>query len=166
MIEYPENRSSFLVPGFGRFRYSVPVFHRDYTIRLLQQFVTFLARLAGFVKKNDPESIALELESAFHNFLGLPRNLVLRLDADALLHMFSVTAELDADRVVIAGLLLREEADLARRLGSPDEAAILDERAYRLIDAGRSGSLSAELQEYLTANQSEKESERKESEGL
>lgn len=166
MIEDPEKRSSFLVPGFARFRYSVPVFHRDYTIRLLQQFVMFLARLAGFVKKNDPESIALELESAFHNFLGLPRNLVLRLDADALLHMFSVTGELDADRVVIAGLLLREEADLTRRLGSPDEAAILDERAYRLIDAGRSGSLSAELREYLTASQSEKESKKQESEGL
>lgn len=132
------------------------MFHRDYTIRLLQQFVMFLARLAGFVKKDDPESIALELESAFHNFLGLPRNLVLRMDAEALLHMFSVTGELDADRAVIAGLLLREEADLARRLGSPDEGAILDERAYRLIDAGASGSLSAELREYLAGGKSER----------
>lgn len=155
MLKDSKKKSSFLVPGLARFRYSVPVFHRDYTIRLLQQFVMFLARLAGFVKKDDPESIALELESAFHNFLGLPRSLVLRMDADALLHMFSVTRELDANRVVVAGLLLREEADLARRLGSPDEADILDERACRLIDAGASGSLSAELREYLAGGKAE-----------
>ncbi len=109
----------------------------------------FLARLAGLLKKEDPESIALELESAFHSFLGLPRSLVLRMDAEGLIRMFSVTGEQDADRIVMAGLLLRQESLLSRRLGFHEESQAQAERSAHLLDVGLAGAVSPELRRYL-----------------
>lgn len=125
------------------------VFHRDYTIRLLQQFVISLAKLAGLVKKKDVANVEMELESTVQSFLGLPRSLFVKMSASSMMQMFSVTGELDADRTAVAALLLKEEAELARMVGSSEEAALLAERSQELIEAALAGRISTELRDLL-----------------
>ena len=126
------------------------MFHRDYVIRLLQQFIMMMAKLTGLLEKDDPRVVELELESGFQSFLGLPRHLAVRMDVNAILHMLSVTGELDADRAAMMGLLFRKEAELARSV-SEDEAVIasFEDRAMQLIEAALKGRLSEELRHYL-----------------
>ncbi|MBW7856720.1 MAG: hypothetical protein H3C43_00065 [Leptonema sp. (in: Bacteria)] len=126
------------------------MYHRDYTIRMLQQLIQFLAHLAGLVERDDPRIIAIELEAAFHRFLGMPRHLILQMDFHSLIQIFSVTGNLDADRTLVAGLLIKEESKQAIRIGSNAEATVLLKRANQLIDAAKLNGVSKELQSLLT----------------
>lgn len=126
------------------------MYHRDFTIRLLQQMIVMLARVLGLKKKDDPAVIIIEMEAAFPQFLGIPRSLALRMSAEGMLALFSATGELDANRAGMAVLLLREEADVAKRLGSPDEAAVLRSRVLHLTEAALASSLlQPELREQI-----------------
>lgn len=126
------------------------MYHRDFTIRLLQQMIVMLARLLGLKKKDDPAVIVIEMESAFPQFLGIPRSLALRMSGEGMLALFSATGELDANRAGMAVVLLREEVQLAERLGSPEEAALLRDRTELLARAAlASPLLQADLRQMV-----------------
>lgn len=127
------------------------MYHRDYIIRMLQQLIQFLAYLAGLVQSDDPRLIAIELEAAFHRFLGLPRDLILRMEVQALVELFSVTGRLDSDRLIVAALLLKEESKQSIRTGFEDEGAILLSRSNQLIDIAKSNGISKEIQSLIKA---------------
>lgn len=119
------------------------MYNRDYTIRLLQQLVVFLARLAGLKKKDDPEVILIELEAAFSQFSGIPRGLALRMSEEAMLDYFRIGGEFNADRCAVTAILLREEAGIAERLGSPADAETLRKKASFLAERASAFSVLA-----------------------
>jgi hypothetical protein len=65
------------------------MYSRDYVIRMIQQFVVLLARIAGLKAKDDPEILLLETEAGLRQFTGMDPELVRSLSAAALLTILS-----------------------------------------------------------------------------
>ncbi|MCB1165379.1 MAG: hypothetical protein KDK33_04440 [Leptospiraceae bacterium] len=86
------------------------MFHRDYILRLIQEFMVFLGRLMGLKDKNDPDVILLELERSFRQFLGYDSPLLESLGPDGVLAVLSAGDGGSPDQLAIAAILFSEKA--------------------------------------------------------
>ena len=127
------------------------MFHRDYILRLIQEFSIFLASLAGLKDRNDPEVIFLELERSFRQFLGYDSPLLESLGPEGALGVLSAADGGDPDRLAMAAILFREKSVNYRKYG--DDAASLRCQQFsdRFREAIGNRTLSPEIRKLLNA---------------
>ncbi len=109
------------------------MYHQDFLIRTLQQFIVVLARIAGLKKADDPEVLLIEIESASRMLLGLDLRLLGSLTAESLLPLLSYDGKPDPARIVTAARILAEKGTAEAALGNPDQAAAAKEKAEKLL---------------------------------
>lgn len=109
------------------------MYHSDYTIRMIQQFVVFIARVAGLLKKDDPRVVLIEIEQAYRGILGLDPGLVHSLTADSLYDLLS-RQEDHVERIAITAMILKREAETAIQTRDPDVARRHIAKAERLLE--------------------------------
>ena len=129
------------------------MYHRDYIIRMIQQFIVFIAELAGLKKKDDPEVILMRLEGAYQQFTGMKSEVVRSLSAEGIVSLFSATGEVDYNRILVTAILLREEAAALRSIRDPASES-LSRKADRLIShiKGNEAKLYDELKSWMMEN--------------
>ncbi|GIX40955.1 MAG: hypothetical protein KatS3mg129_3267 [Leptospiraceae bacterium] len=110
------------------------IYHKDYVIKLIQQFIVFLAKVFKLKSNEDPEVLLIEIEKAYALFLGYPKEVLLKLDLNSLIHLFSIHNYFQYERLGILGILLLEEADIYKNLNSPEEAQLLKKKGIELLD--------------------------------
>lgn len=103
------------------------VFRDDYVLRILEQLVDVLARIAGHTKRGEYEKAIVEAERAWSELLGVPRELADAMDSPSLARLLR-----DPDRMRGASRLLGEEARAHQAKGSLSRSAALYRRAHEL----------------------------------
>ena len=111
---------------------------RDYVMRLVREFSSFLVRLLTRHREEGGESTLVDLDEAAGRFVGMSMPLLELLPVGQLRMMLSTTGALATDRAYAAGMLLEARGRLASEAG--DEAHA--EECYRkalvlLLDAER-----------------------------
>lgn len=124
------------------------MYHKDYTIRLLQQFIVFLAKLVGLKTSKDPEVILIQLEDAYRQFTGFDARMIRSLTAESLIRLFSASGEPDYNRIVITASLLKEDASVHISIGNTSEAEQMIEKARILLLNCKEAVMAGELKEH------------------
>ncbi len=111
------------------------MYHADYLIRTLQQFIVFLARLMGLKARNDPEVIQMELEAGLRQFLGLDLRLVEMLSDSSLYQLVAnEVAKPEPIRIYIAIVLMMELAHSQLQTGFENRALLLLKKIRYFLD--------------------------------
>jgi len=129
------------------------MYHRDYLIRMIQQFFVFLAKLFGLKQANDPAVVLMQLEGAYLQFTGLSQDAIHSLTGPGLLSVCSATGEVDYNRLAVIAILLREEAETLRSINDPASEQ-LDAKSDELLSfvSGNESKLDDELHEWFEKN--------------
>ena len=90
---------------------------KDYLMRSIQQFGSFLARVLSGISKGSLEETELDLEVGAERYLGLRLDLVLSMSNDALMDLFGQRGSLEFGKIYIAAQLLRCEAGVRDAAG-------------------------------------------------
>lgn len=125
------------------------MFHRDYILRLIQEFSVFLARLAGLKDRNDPEVIFLELERSFRQFLGYDSPLLESLGAEGALSVLSAADGGNPDRLAMAAILFREKSKNYSVYGDEGKAVKCMQMSDRFKAAIGNRTVSEEIRKVL-----------------
>ncbi|MBI39510.1 MAG: hypothetical protein CMF59_07920 [Leptospiraceae bacterium] len=129
------------------------MFHRDYILRLIQEFAVFLARLTGLKDRNDPEAVFLELERSFRQFLGYDSPLLESLGPEGTLAVLSAADGGNPDQLAMGAILFREKAENYRNYGDPAMAEKCELLSVRLKDAINGRPLSTEIRKLLESEE-------------
>jgi hypothetical protein len=128
----------------------------DYVIRLIKQLGDFLARIAGHRKREHYDAAMSEAARAWDELLGVPRELVERVDTPTLAGLLHD----DAASYRIAAELLAEEARVLAARGDLPHAAVANRRALELFLEARAvdrteadDAAILELSRHVPANQ-------------
>ncbi len=94
---------------------------RDYILRLIEQFFQIVKRVVNYrAEQRYSEALAL-VRQGYKSFLGADAAFVDRHSSDELLDMMH-SGLLNAEQLVMAAKLLKEEAELIELLEAPEEA--------------------------------------------
>ena len=88
------------------------MFEADYIVRMIHQFVKFVARVMFRIQSGDADGARLDIERASGQFLGLPWDLILGLSDQALDDILAVGKERYAEKSFAAAQLLACEAKI------------------------------------------------------
>ena len=127
------------------------MYHRDYLIRMIQQFIVFISQLAGLKKKDDPEVLLLKMESAYLQFTGMSMEALHSISADGIIDLYSVSGEPDYNRILVTAVLFKEESAILKSIHDDTRAEYLTLKSLELVNAVRQheSNLHGELQELL-----------------
>lgn len=113
-------------------------YDRDYVLRMVREFATFLARIVRSKEAGHEERTIADLDQAARTFVGLGLDVLEALPVDQATMMLSIGGALDVNRAYATGRLLEERADMAERAGNRELATSLRAKALRLLaDAAR-----------------------------
>ncbi len=98
------------------------MFTEDYILRMINQAMAVLARLAGLKAANRRQEARQAIDQALEILLGLDARLVRQLDDDGLLMALTVGDRLDAERLTALAEVLAAEADLLAEDGPAEES--------------------------------------------
>lgn len=99
----------------------------DYLHRMIRQFAEVLARIAGFTATERWHDALKETERAWDDLLGVPRDLVERLDGPTLARLLA-----DPAKMRHAAELLVAESRVHQGTRDPIHAALCAKRAFEL----------------------------------
>lgn len=125
------------------------MYSRDYVIRMIQQFVVLLARIAGLKAKDDPEILLLETEAGLRQFTGMDPELVRSLSAAALLTILSARDPEDHTALAVAAILLKTEGEAYAALADHATARKRFVKSLALLEKVDEKFLPAELREHV-----------------
>jgi hypothetical protein len=106
---------------------------RDYVLRMVREFATFLARIVRSKEEGQVERTIADIDQTARTYVGLGLDALEALPIEQLTIMLSIGGSLDVNRAYATGRLLAERADVAARVGSDDLAASLRAKALRLL---------------------------------
>lgn len=104
------------------------MFREDYLIRLIQQLVDAIARIAGLNRRGEHDRALAEAEQAWGKLLDAPPDLIDAVDTATLAGMLR-----DPEKMRAAAQLLHEEGRALAGKGDPLHAAVRYRRAMELI---------------------------------
>lgn len=131
------------------------MYHNDFIIRILQQFIAFLAVVLGLKDKNDPDLRLITIENGWKQFTGLDPRLAASFDIVTLLNLLLGVDGSNQERVAFASILFKEEARVLIETGFHEKAIQLLHRAIQLQD---SLEWNPTIYKQLNLNQSRNES--------
>lgn len=126
-----------------------PVYHRDYVIRLIQQFVVLLARLAGLKAKDDPDVVLLETEAGLRQFTGMDPELVRSLAPAALCTILTARDAEDHTALAAAAILLNAEGEAYLKIGDRLTAEKRFAKSLFLLEHLEERFLPSEIREHV-----------------
>ncbi len=103
------------------------MFRRDWLQRLIEQIAEFVGKATGFIDKSKYESALETVARGWADVLGVPRELVDRVDPPTLAELLREPAKMRA-----GAELLTVEARAYAGKGDPLHAALCYRRAYEL----------------------------------
>lgn len=92
------------------------MFQRDYILRMIEQLSHVMARFLMLKTMEERQEALLQLEEFYGRLMLPPIRLLLRMPDKELLFLISVNGELDLDKAVGLGLLLKEEGRIHEAL--------------------------------------------------
>jgi tetratricopeptide (TPR) repeat protein len=104
------------------------MFREDYIMRLIQQLVDAIARIAGLNRRGDHDKALAEAEQAWGKLLDAPPELLHAVDSATLAGMLHTP-----EKMRVAAQLLHEEGRALAGKGDPLHAAVRHRRAMELI---------------------------------
>lgn len=113
------------------------MFTEDYILRMINQAVAVLARLAGLKAANRRQEARQAIDQALEILLGLDARILRQMDDDGLLAVLTVGERLDAERLAVLADILAAEAELLAEDGLPAEsrAALLRALNFYILSA-------------------------------
>lgn len=106
---------------------------RDYILRMVREFATFLARIVRSKDGRQEEHTIADIDQAARTYVGMGLDLLEALPSEQLTLMLSIGGTLDVNRAYATGRLLAERADMAGRVGNDDLADALRAKALQLL---------------------------------
>ncbi len=110
------------------------IYHRDYVIKLIQQFIIFLATLLKLKGKEDPSVLIIEIEKAYSFYLGYPRDLLFKMDVKSLIQLLTYNETFQFERLGILGILFLEESNLYKEFREIESSSLLRQKALDLLN--------------------------------
>jgi tetratricopeptide (TPR) repeat protein len=104
------------------------MFREDHIIRLIQQLVDAIARIAGLNRRGDHDQALAEAEQAWGKLLDAPADLRDAVDTATLAEMLRYP-----EKMRVAARLLHEEGHALAGKGDPLHAAVRHRRAMELL---------------------------------
>lgn len=108
-------------------------YDRDYILRMVREFATFLARIVRSRGSETEERTLADLDQAARTFVGLGLEALEALPAEQLSMMLGLGGTLDTNRSYAAGRLLEERSVLAESAGSTAAASATALKALELL---------------------------------
>lgn len=100
---------------------------QDYLLRIIQQVADAIARMLGATKREDYSEARAQAAEAY-GLLGIPSELVLRMDSHALAGLFA-----QADKLRLLSKLLWQEGELLRAQRDPVNGLDRQRRAIEVL---------------------------------
>jgi tetratricopeptide (TPR) repeat protein len=94
----------------------------DYVMRMLNQALAVLLKIAGFKQAGQYKQAQQAIDQELEELLGLKADLVWRLDDEAMLRALTINDQLDVVRLEIISDLFREQGEITAAQGRVDES--------------------------------------------
>lgn len=94
----------------------------DYIMRMLNQALAVLIKVIGLKQAGRRQEALQSIDQALEILFGLRADLIKRLDDESLLESLTSQETLDADRLLVAADLFKEQADILADLGRQAES--------------------------------------------
>ncbi|MCE9600253.1 MAG: hypothetical protein K8S54_20005 [Spirochaetia bacterium] len=125
------------------------MYHRDFLIRMLQQFVVLMARLAGLKSKDDPEVVIAETDAGLKQFTGLNPEIIANLSTDSLVTLLSARDPDDHTTLAMMLLLLKSQGQAYLNVNAEIQGRSRLRKAIELLDRIDLDKLPSELRQYM-----------------
>lgn len=103
------------------------MFRQDYILRIIQQAAQAIARMLGATEKEEYQQARLHADEAY-SILGIPPELVLRMDSPSLVGLFP-----EVEKIRLLAQLLWQEGQLLRATKDPVNGLDRQRRAVELL---------------------------------
>ena len=104
----------------------------DYIMRLINQALAVLMIALGLKKAGQLSEALQTFDQAIENLIGLNARLAKQLDDSLLLEMLTFQGKLDVERLVMLADIYREQAEVYRMQGQPENSQFAAQRSMRL----------------------------------
>jgi hypothetical protein len=106
---------------------------QDYIMRMITMMTAVIARVLHLKYAREFPQALLELETASKSILGIPIALLNGLTEDQIIDLYHSDLTASAVKLHVAGLLLKEEADLLAVQGRTEECTAYSSKALSLL---------------------------------
>jgi hypothetical protein len=103
----------------------------DYIMRLINQAVAVLLQAVGLKKAGKLYDALRVFDQAVESLLGLDARLAKQLGDSQVLSVLTFQEKLDTDRLLVLADIYREEADIYRMLGQPENSQLIAQSSLR-----------------------------------
>ncbi|KAA3614964.1 MAG: hypothetical protein D8M58_10960 [Calditrichaeota bacterium] len=93
------------------------MFERDFILRMIKQLAQVIGQVLNYKKKGQWENAQMVVDVATKQLLGINPEIVERLDADALIELFTYDGETDYDKCMTLAVLLTEQGEIFEHRG-------------------------------------------------
>ncbi|MBD3289777.1 hypothetical protein GF337_13300 [candidate division KSB1 bacterium] len=108
--------------------------HKDYIMRMIEQFSNVLAQIIFNRQIKKYDLAETEIQKAYKDLLGSDREFILSLSDDAILRLFKSSSETGYERCIFIAELMKEEAQIIEsKDGSEAYAMDLYFKAFRVL---------------------------------
>ena len=96
------------------------MFERDFIMRMIKQMAHVLQQILNYKKRGQWENAQMVIDVASKQLLNLNIEVIERLEADALIEMFTYNSETEVEKCLTLATLLVEQAEIFENTGQAD----------------------------------------------
>lgn len=109
------------------------MYQRDYIMRMVEQLTAGIAQIAGLQREQKHQDALYTVDELLSRLFRMNARLIRSLSADDLIAMMRVNGHLETEPLLAMAELLKEEGDILRNMGRPDEAYYSHLKAIELL---------------------------------
>lgn len=106
---------------------------QDYIMRMIAMMTAVIAKVLHLKYARDYPKALLELQTASKSILGIPLSLLEGLTDEQIVDLYRSDLAASAAKLYVAGMLLKEEADLLALQGRGEESSLCSAKALSLL---------------------------------
>jgi hypothetical protein len=106
---------------------------RDYIMRMIQMLVQALIRIFSFKEKKDYPQALNEIQNASKTLIGVELDVIRRLSDVQIIDLLTLVKDFGSLKCYLAGMLLKEEAEILELQGKRDESVDARTKSLSLL---------------------------------
>ncbi len=124
---------------------------RDYIMRMIQMLVQALLRILSYKQKKDYPKALTEIQNASKTLIGVELDVIRRLSDVQIIDLLTLVKNFGSPKCYLAGMLLKEEADIFELQGKTSESIDARTKSLSLLTEAAIERGAAENPDHATA---------------
>ena len=121
------------------------MYEKDYIMRMIRELIRVLLEIFGLRQKGSYEEAYEVIDLTLQQFTGLSSKMINDFDDERLLSFLSPSGNINYEKFLVVGILLKEEGELFFNRNMNKEGLERFQKAYTLLDKIRNSSYAEML---------------------